>query len=237
MTLRLREFGIATAYATVGVGDVEREMGAARDAAKEYKSTSHRPDELSPPEIVFLLGQADVAAIYRTTNFKRIFDLRYPRADSKAAVVNWVFGVPFTFGRAKDTVEGTRFRFMIHLRLRRAVYAYRGIEEKIVNKLTELLGPNAADSRTHIGLGWSDLLVEGFFTPTTFEALIDFIITVHGLRIVCGSDRKTTFPVLQRILTVFGYVEGPEGALLDPPLLPTSSKANASTSSTGRPIT
>jgi len=225
MTLRLRDFGIATAYATVGVGEVDRQIEAARDAADEYKSNATRnADELSGPEIVFLLGQADVAAIYETKNFKRIFDLRYPRAGSNAAVVNWVFGVPFTGGRADGHTGMSRFRFVIHLRLRRAVYAYPGIVERIVDKLNELLGTNSADARLHVGLGWSDLIVEGYFTPESFPELINFIIRIHSLRLLCGpmvdGKRTESIPVLQRILTVFGYVEPPKGTKADPPLFP-----------------
>src|SRR5690348_1597632 len=120
MTLRLRDLGVATAYATVGVGDVVPEMNAARKAAAELKRS-----ELVGPEIVFLLGQADIATIYETRNFKRIFDLRYPRASSHASVVNWVFSVPFDLGRDNAPSEDEApFRFIIHLRIRRAVYAY-----------------------------------------------------------------------------------------------------------------
>ncbi len=201
MTLRLRDFGIATAYATVGVGDVEPEKSVVREAAKEFRGTGP-----TGPEIVFLLGQADLATIFETSNFKRIFDLRYPRADSHAAVVNWVFSVPFTVGRAESpSIEEAPFRFIIHLRLRRAVYAYPGIEHKIVDKLTHLLGRHRDGARIHVGLGWSDLIVEGYFTNDSFRDLVDFIIQTHGLRIAHGPDREPNLPVLQRILTVFGY--------------------------------
>lgn len=201
MTLRLRDYGIATAYATVGVSDVEAEKTVIRTAASEL-----RAKDLSSPEIIFLLGQADIATIYETKNFKRIFDLRYPRAGSYASVVNWVFSTPLAGGRTEPLAIGEApFRFMIHLRLRRAVYAYRGIEEKIFDKLTTLLGQNRHGARIHVGLGWSDLIVEGYFTENSFHDLVDFIIQAHGLRIAHGADRRANLPVLQRILTVFGY--------------------------------
>jgi hypothetical protein len=201
MALRLRDSGVATAYATVGVGDVAPEMNSARDAASEYKGT-----ELSDPEIIFLLGQADIATIFETANFKKIFELRYPRAESHAGVVNWVFSAPLTGGRNDTKVaDEAPFRFIIHLRLRRAVYAYRGIEEKIIAKLTELLGSHFDDARIHVGLGWSDLIVEGYFSEASFRDLADFIIQVHGLRIAHGKTRARSLPVLQRLLTVFGY--------------------------------
>ncbi|HEX7153576.1 MAG TPA: hypothetical protein VF618_18960 [Thermoanaerobaculia bacterium] len=217
MTLRLRTYGIATAYATVGVGDVGPEIKVSRAAANGYderlascQAEGKRPvnRELWPPELLFLLGQADVATIYKTTNFKRIFELRYPRAGSKAGVVNWVFSVPFDSSGPDDASGPAALRFMIHLRLRRAVYAYPGIAEQIVKKLTTLLGPNAAGARVHAGLGWNDLMVEGYFDDTTFTALIDFILAVHSLKIVSGPEHaRRSLPVLQRILTVFGYRE------------------------------
>jgi len=217
MNLRLRTYGIATAYATVGVGDVGPEIAVSRAAAKGYEERLAIPQterkrpaerELWPPELVFLLGQADVATIYKTTNFKRIFELRYPRAGSKASVVNWVFSVPFDDGLADDAAGPRPFRFMIHLRLRRAVYAYPGIGAEVVKKLTTLLGPNAAGARVHAGLGWNDLMVEGYFDDTTFKELIDFILAVHSLTIVSGPEgARRSLPILQRILTVFGYGE------------------------------
>lgn len=201
MTLRLREIGVATAYATVGVGDVVREMENARRAADDLED-----DELVGPEVVFLLGQSDIATIYETPNFKSIFDLRYPRAASHASIVNWVFSVPYDLGRKTvPEIDEAPFRFIIHLRLRRAVYAYRGIEEKITDKLTELLGQHFASARIHVGLGWSDLIVEGYFTDTSFPDLVDFIIQVHGLRIAHGPSGTGRLPILQRLLTVFGY--------------------------------
>jgi hypothetical protein len=213
MSLRLRDYGMATAYATVDVGDVGPEMGVTHeDADSMIRANTNRPDEqreLWPPEIVFLLGQADVAKIYKTRNFKRIFDLRYPQAESHASVVNWVFSVPFAGGRADDdAAAGPPFRFMIHLRLRRAVYAYAGIENTIVGKLRQLLGEHEAGAKIHAGLGWSDLMVEGHFSSTSFERVIDFIIQVHSLRIVNKGSSTEPTPVLQRILTVFGYREG-----------------------------
>jgi len=201
MALRLRGSGVATAYATVGVGDVAPEMAAARKAASEYQGTG-----LSDPEIIFLLGQADIATIFETANFKKIFELRYPRAESHAGVVNWVFSAPLMGGRNDAKVaEEAPFRFIIHLRLRRAVYAYRGIEEKIIAKLAELMGRHCEDARIHVGLGWSDLIVEGYFSEMSFRDLANFIIQVHGLRIAHGKMRTPSLPVLQRLLTVFGY--------------------------------
>jgi len=224
MTLRLRNYGIATAYATVGVGDVIDEMNDSRAAAKEYEDAAaeraakaaadgkpSERQELWPPELLFILGQADIATIYKTKNFKRIFELRYPRASSHATGVNWVFSVPFEGGRAGEGDGNAPFRFIVHLRLRRAVYAYPGIETRIVEKLTDLLGTHAGEARIHAGLGWSDLIVEGYFSPTeqSFRDLIRFIIQAHSLRLACGPEKNKTFlPVLQRILTVFGYREG-----------------------------
>ncbi len=198
MTLRLRDFGVATAYATVGVGDVEPEKAIARLVPSKLQN------EILTPEIIFLLGQADIAGLFETRNFKRIFELRYPRAESRASMVNWVFSTPLEGGRtAPASIEDAPFRFIIHLRLRRAVYAYRGIEEKVYDKINEMLGRHRDGARIHVGLGWSDLIVEGYFSDDSFEELAKFIIQAHGLRIAHGET--LSLPVLQRILTVFGY--------------------------------
>lgn len=215
MTLRLRDKGIATAYATVSVGDVEREMKTAADAVIELRTKivneavleGRTARELpSEPQSIFLLGQADVATVIETSNFKHIFDLHYPRAvDSPAGVVNWVFSVPYELPDA-ERPAGAACRFILQLRFRRAAYAYHDFERTIVMKLCELLGDNRKGARVHVGLGWSDLIVDGWFTPDTFEKLTQFILKVHGLKLVTGPEKKHTIPVLQRMLTLIGYV-------------------------------
>lgn len=207
MTLRLRDTGIATAYATVGVGDVEAEMRNAGDAAKRLRADRKKAATISEPETIFLLGQADIASIYETSNFMRVFDLRYPRAESSASVVNWVFSVPYDVGRRAPPPPG-HFRFLLHVRFRRSVYAFREVEQMVFDKLYELLGGHAKDARFHAGLGWSDLIIDGTFTPRTFEAFAQFIIEVHGLQIRFGPERRT-IPVVQRMLTLLGYTGEP----------------------------
>ncbi|HYC58661.1 MAG TPA: hypothetical protein VEK79_03765 [Thermoanaerobaculia bacterium] len=209
---------MATAYATVSVGDVKPEMDMAAKAVKELnerlteaakKAHTAPRDVLPNPELVFLLGQADVATIIETSNFKRIFDLNYPRAaESPAGVVNWVFSVPYALDTGERPIDAS-MRFILHLRLRRAAYSYPEIERTIVEKLVGLLGVNQGGARIHVGLGWSDLVVDGWFKPATFQALTEFIISVHGLKLVTGNREKDTIPLLQRTLTVLGYVGNP----------------------------
>jgi hypothetical protein len=203
MSLSLRDMGIASAYATVGVGDVEKELANAANAVQRIRAGKDRT-VISKPETIFLLGQADIAAVFQTTNFRRVFDLRYPSADSSASVVNWVFSVPYAVGRKGAPQPG--FRFIIHLRLRRSAYAFRGIEELVIMKLQQFLGDDAKDARVHAGLGWSDLIIDGIFTPRTFKAFARFIISIHGLQVRFGPEgEKRSLPVLQRMLTLIGY--------------------------------
>jgi tRNA A-37 threonylcarbamoyl transferase component Bud32 len=211
MTLHLRDIGIATAYAAVGVGDVDDEMRNAAAAVRNLKNEPDRP-AVSDPASIFLLGQADVATTFETPDFKHVFALQqYPHVTSRASAVNWVFSVPYAIGNDNALPAAEGFRFTLHLRLRRAVYAYPGIEEKIVSKLAALLGKhNNKDARIQVGLGWSDLIIDGTFTPDTFSDLIAFVIDVHGLRIRYGVGRKReSFAILQRILTIIGYTGRP----------------------------
>ncbi|HYH07005.1 MAG TPA: serine/threonine-protein kinase [Thermoanaerobaculia bacterium] len=209
--MRLRDKGIATAFATVGVGEVLPEIERMRDAADQLRRNPQWADELSAPESIFLLGQADVATMFETSNFKRVFELRYPQAQSRAAVVNWVFSVPYDVDPdPKITSRGDRLRFILHLRLRRSVYAFRNIEERIVQKVLGLLRGHAENIRIHVGLGWSDLVVDAHFSPRMLHKLAASIVQIHGLRMRYRTKAgPADFPVLQRMLTVLGYVGEP----------------------------
>lgn len=208
MSLRLRDIGTATAYATVGVGEVKPEMKSAADAVNRLRNHPKHGSSLHQPESIFLLGQADVATMFETTNFKRVFDLGYPRVESHAAVVNWVFSVPYEGGRSEPPKARDLFRYILHLRLRRSAYAFSEIEDKIVNKLMDLLGKLRGEARVHVGLGWSDLLLEGFFPAGALTDLATFMIQLHGLKIRYGAEKKE-LPVLHRLLTVLGYSGDP----------------------------
>jgi protein kinase-like protein len=213
MSLHLRDIGTATAYATVGVGEVRSEMTSAVDAINRLREHPKHGKSLHEPESIFLLGQADVATMFETTNFKRVFDLGYPRVESHAAVVNWVFSVAYEGGRTEPPQARDLFRYILHLRLRRSAYAFTEIEEQIVNKLTALLGKLRNDTRIHVGLGWSDLLLEGYFPASALTDLATFMIQLHGLKIRYGSGtEKKELPVLHRMLTVLGYSGEPPKA-------------------------
>ena len=208
MSLYLRDIGTATAYATVGVGEVSMEMTSAVAAVNRLRAHPKHGRSLHEPESIFLLGQADVATMFETTNFKRVFDLGYPRVESHAAVVNWVFSVPYEGGRSAPPKTRDLFRYILHLRLRRSAYGFSKIEEQIVDKLTALLGKLRGDTRIHVGLGWSDLLLEGFFPADAVTDMATFMIQLHGLKIRYGAEKKE-LPVLHRMLTVLGYSGGP----------------------------
>ncbi|HEY6140766.1 MAG TPA: serine/threonine-protein kinase [Thermoanaerobaculia bacterium] len=208
MSLHLRDIGTATAYATVGVGEVTLEMTSAVDAVNRLRAHPKHGRSLHEPESIFLLGQADVATMFETTNFKRVFDLGYPRVESHAAVVNWVFSVPYEGGRSAPPKARDLFRYILHLRLRRSAYGFSEIEEQIVNKLTALLGELRGDTRIHVGLGWSDLLLEGFFPADALTDFATFMIQLHGLKLRYGAEKKE-LPVLHRMLTVLGYSGAP----------------------------
>jgi hypothetical protein len=206
MPLHLQSTGIAVSFATVGVGDVEDECANARKAL-DSADPKTKAAILGEPEILFLLGQADVATVFETNDFRRIFGLRYPRGESNALAVNWVFSVPYDLPELpadSAATEGDRLRFVLLLRLRRPVYAYDEAEQKIVERLAMLLDQNRTGARIHAGVGWSDLVIDGHFTRKTFDDLVRFIIAVNNLRFEIGKPR-TRLPVVQRMLTVMGY--------------------------------
>jgi hypothetical protein len=133
MTLSLAGKGFAAAYATVAVGDVTDEMRQAHGSVTALRNDASRPyfaRKIDDPEVMFVLGQADTALMVETTDFRSVFALRYPRAVSLASAVNWVFSVPYELDELRAAVdEPDSLRFILHLRLRRAVYASREAEE------------------------------------------------------------------------------------------------------------
>jgi hypothetical protein len=205
LTLRLQGEGFATAYTSVSVGNVSAEIDNAENAVDEFKKNSKHADALLSHEIIFVLGQADIATKIHTTDFRYMRDLRYPRAESAAAAVNWVFSVPYDLPDLPppEPWQPDTLRLVLHIRLRRFVYAYREIQEKIVLRLESLLREAKIPARIHVGLGWSDLIIDGTFTRATFENVIDFVMHAHGLRLKIGDGEP--LPIVQRILTLLGY--------------------------------
>lgn len=218
MTLRLRGEGFATAYTSVSVGDVSREMENAVRAISEFEKKRQEAGRTSPlqsHETIFVLGQADIATMIQTNNFRAIRDLRYPRAESAASAVNWVFSVPYELPdlHPPNPDQPDTLRLVLHIRLRRFAYAYEDVSERIVFRLEQLLRDAKIPARIHVGLGWSDLIVDGTFTRTTFDAMKAFVMHAHGLRLKIGE--REPLPVIQRILTILGYSG-------DPPVFPRS---------------
>jgi hypothetical protein len=221
MPLHLQETGVAIAYSTVGVGDVDTEKKNAVSAVSAFRETASEKAAaalLRDPEHLFLLGQADTAMLVETADFRQIFALRYPQGNSSAVAVNWVFSVPYVVPALRPderVAEKDLLRFILHLRLRRQIYAYEDAEEKVVERLAQLLDVHRKGSRIHAGLGWSDLIVDGSFSRETFDDLVRFIIGIHSIQFRIGNYH---LPVLQRMLTVIGYsMDG------EPPLFPDSS--------------
>lgn len=225
MDLVLSGYGSATAYATVAVGGFNPErdhvleaIERARRKARQRAALSHRPyvDPILSSEVVYLLGQSDLALVLDVHDMRDIFDLRYPSATSNASLVNWNFGVCYEIADldgVSSPGSSDRMRFIIHLRLRRDAYAYRDAEGKIITAIIRLLGGSLKSSRILAGLGWSDLVVDGYFTQETFADFTEFVINLHGLHLLVGRAPKR-LPVLQRMLTVMGY---PDVAGKEPP--------------------
>lgn len=199
MTLRLHDYGIATAYMRAAIGAGTTELLQCSEAVRGLRARSVRGQALSEPEGMFLVGQSDLAVMIETRDFRTILELRYPALDSRVTAVSWVFSIPYDSG-GPDRPSGPGLRFMLHVRLDRAVYAYTGIEEKIIEKLLELLGAHSNAVRIHAGLGWSDLLVDGVFRAP--EDLFEFILNAGAIQIRAGN---VTVPAIRDMVTVIGY--------------------------------
>jgi hypothetical protein len=211
MTLRISDRGIATAYVTAGVGAGERELLLSSDAVNSLRHDT-RLALVSEPESIYLIGQSDLALRMEVADFRAIFDLDYPSADSNARVVNWVFSLPYQNGAiAIDETSVTRsIRFISHVRLRRAIYVYRGIEEAIVHKLHDLLATHAAFITIQAGLGWSDLVVDGYVAAEKFRPMMGLLAALNNLRI---GRPEESIEAIQSIMTILGYRDHPPESL------------------------
>jgi hypothetical protein len=206
MSLKFGGSGTATGYISMPVGTFKEESALFRrqieDLRKRRSKVGNKPDRL-----LYVLGQADMAVQIEVLDFRRVFELNYPGSKSTAATVNWVFSVPFSLGHPVFSAPRNAFQFLLHLKFRRDIFAYRGIEETIVNRILALgTVPGAARpfvTSIHAGLGWSDFIVEGWFDHETYEHFAPFVIAVHGLNMIVGDGPALS--VLQRILTIVAY--------------------------------
>lgn len=204
MPLRFGDVGFATAYASLPIGTFEDEVRKIRGKIRLWRRIqSHDPHRISDPDFIYLLGQADLAAQIRLSDFRDVFDIRYPTSECNATTVNWVFSVGFDLPELdlRDR-PGDDFQFLLHLRYRRGIFAYAGAEEDVIRRVIELGREHQLIASVQAAMGWSDLIIEGTFTDSLHEQLTRFIISVHGLHLVIADEKEAVF---DRTLTIIGY--------------------------------
>ena len=205
MPLKLSDRGVATAYLSLPLGSFEAEQSAVTRAYEAWRDSRRKPREkrvVQPPTFLYLLGQADMAVQFRLTDFRRLFDISYPYSDSSGNTFNWLYSVPYERAVASASPpDRSMLRFLVHLRLRREIYAYSSAEEHIVRQLISVLGGHQ-DVEVHAALGWSDLVVTGALLPSAFNDFVHALVTIHGFGITAGPKRLDTF---SRMFTIVGY--------------------------------
>jgi len=196
-------YGIATVYVGLELGCHFREW--------EQIGSTIRPTVRGfrgdPTEILYLLGQGDLAARVAVSDFRAIAGLKYPGEKSSALVYNWVFSVPFV-GPAR-TLEGRQvYRFMLHLRIKRGYYAKDPLARDVIllNRLRQEMQNQEITGDIQSGLGWADFIVDGEVSQGHLKRLLDFVMFVNSFSGKTGDETK---PIFERTLTLLGYAWTP----------------------------
>lgn len=203
MFLKIRHAAIATAYVAVPIGSFSKELALARSSLQNWlRTASSTPEGGIDP--LYVLGQADLAVQVRVSDFTKVLDIDYPGAELKASTANWVYSLPYDVPSLArpDRTGVAGFRFLLHLRLRRDVFAYPGAETKIVETIVSLPRTHLSLHEVQLGLGWSDLIIEGGFSRESYSEFVRFVLTIHALQLTVQGK---PLPVLQRMLTIIGY--------------------------------
>ena len=200
LRLRLGDEAVATAYVSTEFGRFKSEAGAFLLASEHERV---KPSIIGSPEIVYLLGQADLMMTLRLDTFRPISELPYPNPPSHARVFNWVFSVPLA-GPKKRSLASLPLRFNLHLRLRRNMYATQPVENdrRLCEHLVETLDGFGLDAEIALGLGWSDYILNGGIRPEQFQNFEKAVVAIHE---TYAEVDDMQVPLLQRTLTLLGY--------------------------------
>jgi hypothetical protein len=202
VSLKFSDFGVATAYVNLA-------FGTSPDEADQLVRSDAR--------LLHLIGQSDLAVSFATEEFRDFLsvDAAYPRAQTSAFALNWSFAVPYDFGALDArrrwgqgqvaTDQDTPLSFFVHLRLRRAIFAYTGAEAAVVAKLRDLLSRHELDAHILAAVGWSDLIIDGTVAADRLREFTQFLVKAHELYLPIQDQKLAAF---QRTLTIFGYSHG-----------------------------
>jgi hypothetical protein len=201
--LRLTDRGVATAYLSLPLADFEDEWHRIDTAFEEFKRDSARStSDIEAPEVLFLVGQADMAIQFRLSNFRRLVALRYPYPDSVGLMFNWHYAVPFDFGFTPRTDLPSEFRFLLHLRMHRRVHAYPGMEELILRCVAENFQDPEIYGDVNAGLGWSDAFVNGHLAARRLQDFVRLLLVTDNMHMEVEGIQV---PVFSRVFSIIGY--------------------------------
>jgi hypothetical protein len=209
--LKLADRGLVVAYLSLPLAKFENERELVLRVFDEWKQRNARhATDIDTPEVLFLLGLADMAIQFSLSDFRRLFDLSYPYPDSTGLTFNWLYGIGVELG-AVDFDPDASFRFLLHLRLHRHVYAYDGVEEKIIRDVSTSFAKANMPVNVNMSLGWPDVVVNARFRPDQLDAFVQLLTDVHSMYMVVDEKR---IPVFSRVFSVIGF-KWPEAPSVD----------------------
>lgn len=195
---------------------LEGSIESTRAAAE--RGFSHR-DVLGKSQILAVAGECDLLLRLDLTDLRAVTYLQSNLLDSGVQSAAWVLSVPYEPAETPADPEGSRphgaagvrpIHFVVHLRLRRAVYRVAGGEAAVLERIEDLLGKfPEIDATIHAGLGWFDLLISGRFTVPT-ETFAGFLVGLSKMHF--GESVENV--AVQKLLTLLGVEAGTGGTRL-----------------------
>lgn len=195
--------GFATIYLTLPAGSFLDEWREAKRRLHFVTGAVH--DE---PELLYILGQASMAARLQLKDFRGLIKRVYPSAGSRTIFANTVFSTPYVtddVAAPAGSETGSLFRFMTHMRVRRSVYVNDPVlaESFIVDELRKLTSGDGAAVAIDAGIGWADFVLSGAMQAALFDRFLHWLVAFNDLRIPFNVGGPGY--VFKRTLTLIGY--------------------------------
>ncbi|MEA2166521.1 MAG: hypothetical protein QOK37_4648 [Thermoanaerobaculia bacterium] len=143
-----------------------------------------------------------MAIQFKLSDFRRLFELRYPYPDSLGLMFNWHYAVPFDLGFTHRPDPPAEFRFLLHLRMHRRIHAYSGIEEMIIRSVAKTFQGSEISAEVNAGLGWSDVFVNGHLPAKRLEEFIRLLLITDNMHMDVEGVPE---PVFSRVFSILGY--------------------------------
>lgn len=192
--LHLATSGFATIYLTLPAGAFLNEWERGKQLAGIERGIT--------PELLYVLGQPNLAVRLPLKDFRHLIERVYPSAGSKAIVANSVFSTPYVMASAPTVVQGDVIRFLTHMRARRSVYRKDPVraEMLIVDELRKLT--MGQDVSIEAGVGWADYVVSGRLAVEKLPLFLEWLVAFNKITI---NPNVADGYVFKRTLTLIGY--------------------------------